>query len=116
MLDHQPDAHHAAADSRSGTSLYRRRLPGGGYVEMELDPRDATDASPGREGGRSRGRVIVERRADVARRVGHQPPVVAELEGQDRTALAAELFQLVQDNAALARGVMRWQSAHHRAD
>ena len=65
---------------------------------------------------RVRGRVIMERRADIGRRIGHQPPVVAEMWGDDTAELMAELFRLACDNAALARSLMRWQSARERAD
>jgi hypothetical protein len=112
MLDQQQDTGHATPEQRSRTSLYRRTMPGGGYVEVEVEATgDAADPA-----GRRRGRVILERRADMGRRVSHQPPVVAELVGDDMDGLMAELFRLVRDNAALARSLMRWQSARGRAD
>jgi hypothetical protein len=112
MLDQQQDAGHAAPDQRSRTALYRRPMPGGGYVEVELEVvGEANDARV-----RRRGRVILERRAELSRRVGHQPPIVAELVGEDVDGLMAELFRMVRDNAALARSLMQWQSARGRAD
>jgi hypothetical protein len=41
--------------------------------------------------------------------------VVAELVGDDRDELMADLFHLAEDNAALARSLMRLQ-ARQRAD
>jgi hypothetical protein len=114
MLNHQQDTGHAPVDGRSGTgaALYRRPMPGGGYVEVELDVvREADDVAL-----RARGRVIMERRSDPGRRDGHQPPIVAELAGDDVDEVMADLFRLAQDNAALARGLLRWQSARARAD
>lgn len=108
-MDHEQRTGRAVDELKPGGALYRRVMAGGGYVEIVMESIDASTS-------RSRGRVIVERRADGERRVGHAPPVVAALEGSDVAELTAELFGLAQDNAALARGVMRWQSARNRAD
>jgi hypothetical protein len=87
-------------------------MPGGGYVDVEMDAvRESEDA-----GGRVCGRLILERRADQGRRTGHRPPVVAELTGDDVDAVMADLFRLACDNAALARSLLRWQSARLRSD
>jgi hypothetical protein len=114
MLDQQQDAEHGARDIRPSASLYRRPMPGGGYVEVELMEADASreGAGPSRP---LRGRIVMERRADVCRRDGHRAPVVAELVGDDRDELMAELFHLAEDNAALARSLMRLQ-ARQRVD
>ena len=82
------------------TELYRRELPGAGYVAIDL----AHDAA---EGGRIR--VSVERRADEQRRSGHHPPVVAEFTGDHRAPEVGELYRMAADNAALARALMEWQ-------
>lgn len=112
MLDQQRDVGRVAPETRSSNDLYRRPLPGGGFVEVEMD------AMPGPEGApeRYRGRVIVERRGDIGRRIGHEPPVVAELSGDDADELMTELFRLAQDNSSLARGLLRWQAARAHAD
>ena len=115
MLDQQQDAERGARDDRRGTALYRRPMPGGGYVEVELDSPPVDGLSEG-QGGPMRGRVVMERRADPGRRYGHLAPVVAELTGDDRDELMADLFRLAQDNAALARSLMRLQSARQQAD
>lgn len=113
MLDQQQDAARVARDGGAGATLYRRPMPGGGYVEVELDalPSDVTP-----EAEAIRGRVILERRADPGRRYGHRAPVVAEMAGDDRDELMAELFRLASDNVALARNLMRRQSTAQRAD
>jgi hypothetical protein len=115
MLDQQQDAAHGAHDGARGTPLYRRQMPGGGYVEVELDA-PAGDAAPDGRTTPIRGRVVMERRADPGRRSGHQAPVVAELAGDDRDELMADLFRLARDNAALARSLMRRYADRGRAD
>ena len=116
MLDQQQDAALGARESHSGAALYRRPMPGGGYVEVELDA-PPVDARPGSETARVRGRIIMERRADPGRRYGHRAPIVAELSSDDRDELMANLFQLACDNAALARTLMRMPTAQQqRAD
>lgn len=113
MLDQQQDAARGARQGSAGAALYRRPMPGGGYVEVELDEPPA-DMTP--EAAAVRGRVILERRADPGRRYGHPAPVVAEMAGDDRDELMADLFRLASDNVALARNLMRRQSARQRAD
>ena len=90
MLDQHQDAEHGAHDSASCDTLYRRPMPGGGYVEVELD---AVRATADDETGRRphRGRVVMERRVDPGRRYGHRAPVIAELAGDDRDELMSEL-------------------------
>jgi hypothetical protein len=114
MLDQQQDAEHGARDSGPSAALYRRPMPGGGYVEVELMSPDTEGGTAGRSGS-LRGRIVMERRADADRRYGHRAPVVAELVGDDRDELMADLFRLAEDNAALARSLMRLQ-ARQRAD
>jgi hypothetical protein len=114
MLDQHQDAAHGAHEGQSGDTLYRRPMPGGGYVEVELDAvRESADV-PGKRS--HRGRVVMERRVDPGRRYGHRAPVIAELAGDDRDELMSELFRLAQDNAALARSLLRLQATRQRAD
>ena len=80
-----------------GTSpVYRRELPGGGYVAINVDG----------ERGAARTRVFVERRAREARRAGHSPVVIAEADGDDRSPAFADLYRLAADNAAIARAML----------
>ena len=116
MLDPQQGAaDRGAREGSSGAAVYRRAMPGGGYVEVELDA-PSSDTTSGTAAARVCGRVIMERRADPARRYSHHAPVVAELSGDDRDELVAHLFRLACDNAALARGLMRKPTARQQAD
>jgi hypothetical protein len=110
MLDQHHDAGHAAHDGDTRDARYHRLMPGGGYVEIEVEHVAMAEST------RPRGRLIVERRADLGRRLGHQPPIVAEVMHDDVDALIAELFHLAHDNAALARSLMQWQSARASSD
>jgi Glu-tRNA(Gln) amidotransferase subunit E-like FAD-binding protein len=115
MLDQQQDAEHGAREGQPGDALYRRPMPGGGYVEVEMDAmRVSTDVVPADRP--HRGRIVMERRADAGRRYGHRAPVIAELTGDDRDELMSELFRLAQDNVALARSLLRLQSSRQHAD
>jgi hypothetical protein len=115
MLDQQQDAHGGVREGGPGAALYRRVMPGGGYVEVELDG-PTTDAVSASTTVPYHGRIIMERRADPGRRYGHQAPVVAELSGDDRDELMSDLFRLACDNAALARSLMRRHTMQPRAD
>lgn len=99
---------------RSGfrRGLYRRDLPGGGYVAIDLthddDPSDRRGHRVSGESATERARISVERRMTEERRYGHEPPVVAEVPGNDPAQLG-ELFKIAADNAALARALLHWQ-------
>ena len=84
------------------TELYRRELPGAGYVAIDL-AHDESESEAGRI------RVSVERRAEETRRSGHHPPIVAEFTGDHRAPEVGELYRMAADNAALARALMEWQ-------
>jgi hypothetical protein len=75
------------------SAFYRRELPGGGYVAIEVE----------RERELARTRVSVERHAVDERRDGRVPVVIAEADGDDRSPEFAVLFRLAGDNAAIAR-------------
>lgn len=101
-----------SADGATGAPLYTRTMPGGGYVRVELVAGDRGDVM----GERRRGRVVIEPRGTIPRRAGDAPLVVEEVEGDDENAVVAELFRIAQDNAAIARRVMRRRSSVPRAD
>lgn len=88
--------------------LYRRELPGAGYVAIDLT-QTQDDSESMRTSTGSRIRVSVERRADEERRNGHHPPIVAEFTGDHRAPEVGELYRMAADNAALARALMEWQ-------
>lgn len=77
-------------------AVYRRELPGGGFVVIDVD----------RAAKLSRTRVSVERRAMADRRSGHAPVIIAEADGDERSASFAELYRIAADNAAIARALM----------
>lgn len=89
------------------TALYRRELPGAGYVGIDQTRDESTH--DGTDSGAPRIRVYVERRADEGRRVGHNPPIVAEFSGDQRSPEVGELYRMAADNAALARALIEWQ-------
>jgi hypothetical protein len=86
-------------------AVYRRELPGGGYV--------AIDVMRVREIIRTR--VSVERRAADERRDGHQPVVIAESEGDERSAGFTGMYRIAADNAAIARAILELEGPQ-RAD
>ena len=86
----------------SEKTLYSRTLPGGGFVNVDVDPPSAA--------GIHRAYVAVERRVDPARRDGHVPPVVASAEGGTRQNVFAQLLSIAADNVAVARALLRWRS------
>ena len=95
------------------TELYRRELPGAGYVAIDVEHDDESESPRAQASGRVR--VSVERRGDEKRRSGHHPPVVAEFTGDHRAPEVGELYRLAADNAALARALIEWQGRQARA-
>jgi hypothetical protein len=118
------------------SQLYHRELPGGGYVAIEMvsgvDGTDMTELErvtverrgdetrrlghrppsfPLPAGRPFRARVRVERRAEPGRRDGHEPPVIAEAQGDTSSTVFGELYRIASDNAAVARGLLRWKTA-----
>ncbi|HET9454763.1 MAG TPA: hypothetical protein VFO66_10820 [Gemmatimonadaceae bacterium] len=90
-----------AGDRRAAERLFHRDLPGGGFVAIELSGPATTDR---------RVRVVVERRGDRERRVGHKPPIIHdEPWSQDRGI--GELYRMACDNVAIARGLLRIRKA-----
>jgi len=94
--------------------VYRRDLPGAGFVAIELSRGDAS-ARDSDVQDTPRLRISVERRASEARRIGHRPPVVAEIDGDDSAAGIGELYRMAADNVALARALLDWQTRRKAA-
>jgi hypothetical protein len=88
--------------------LYRRQLPGGGYVAID----SVTGVA---ESARVHVQLSVERRTDLTRRAGHEPPVVAEADAADAREVFDELYAIAVDNVEVARALQRWQ-ARRRAE
>jgi hypothetical protein len=122
------------------SQLYHRELPGGGYVAIEMivdaDSSAMTEIeriAVERRGDENRrfghqppsfavpagkpfrARVCVERRADASRRDGHEPPVIAEAQGETSGTVFGELYRIASDNAAVARGLLRWKAAREQS-
>jgi hypothetical protein len=76
--------------------IYRRELPGGGFVAIEATP---TRDFLGRR--RYRGAVVVERRGP-ARRSGHHPPVIASAVATTTASLFHTLFPVTHSNVRVA--------------
>jgi hypothetical protein len=117
------------------SQLYHRELPGGGYVAIEMVADGAATETTNLErvaverrgdetrrfghqppffslpaGRPFRARVRVERRAEPGRRDGHEPPVIAEAQGDTSSTVFGELYRIASDNAAVARGLLRWKT------
>jgi hypothetical protein len=91
--------------------VYRRELPGGGYVAIDVKRGRERGGGAGHEPARCR--VSVERRARHDRRVGHRPIVIAEVDGDEQSPVFAELYRMAADNAAIARALLQLEG---RAD
>jgi hypothetical protein len=76
--------------------VYRRELPGGGYVAIDVH----------RDSELARTSVCVERRAKHERRPGHKPVVIAQADGDERSAAFADLYRMATDNVAIARAIL----------
>jgi hypothetical protein len=77
--------------------LYRRQLPGGGFVAIEATPfRTLMGAR------RYRGEIVVERRANRGRREGHRAPIVATVTSESVATVLHTLFPLAYSNCAIA--------------
>jgi hypothetical protein len=100
------------------TALYRRDLPGGGFVAIDVsgnstpETNEVLEAREGIPGEREipRTRIYVERRSDKSRRFGHEPPIIAEVLGEVSPSEAGELYRMASDNVAVARALLAWQS------
>ena len=59
-------------------------------------------------GGDFAGRLALERRTDPARRVGAEPPIVAEVRGGSREEVLRLLRDIAESDAEIARRLERW--------
>jgi hypothetical protein len=82
--------------SEESSLVYRRELPGGGYVAIDVR----------RQSELARTCVSVERRAKEERRPGHRPVVIAQADGDERSAAFADLYRMASDNVAIARAML----------
>jgi hypothetical protein len=84
--------------------VFRRELPGGGYVVIGVERPNSDRAVP-------RTCVWLERRADDERNAEYKDaPLIAVAEGDETSAGFTEMYRLAADNAAVARGLMQWRA------
>ena len=76
--------------------VYRRELPGGGYVAIDVR----------RERELARTLVSVERRGKHERRPEHKPVIIAQADGDERSPAFADLYRMATDNVAIARAIL----------
>jgi hypothetical protein len=88
--------------------VYRRELPGAGFVAIDVS--ESEGGMPAGARGTRRLCISVERRASEDRRAGHEPPVLADFEADDAAVALGELYRMASDNVALARALLEWQS------
>ena len=87
----------SAQERRSADRLFHRDLPGGGYVAIELSGAPSDERMV---------RVVVERRGDRGRRLGHKPPIILEEPWRPDRGFG-DLYRMACDNVAIARGLLR---------
>lgn len=90
---------------RSRAQVFRRELPGGGYVVIGV-------VRPTGDRQVARTCVWVERRPSDGRQA--DAPLIASVDGDERSAAFTEMYRLAADNAAVARGLMRWRAAREQ--
>ena len=92
---------------RSRTQVFRRELPGGGYVVIGIE-------RPTGDRPVARTCVWVERRASDGRHSGEgreaDAPLIAAVDGDEQSAGFTDMYRLAADNAAVARGLLQWRA------
>jgi hypothetical protein len=92
------------SEGNSRAPVFRRELPGGGYVVIGVERPTTDRAAP-------RTCVWLERRADDERNAEYKDaPLIATAEGDETSAGFTEMYRLAADNAAVARGLMQWRA------
>ncbi len=89
--------------------VFRRELPGGGYVVIGVERPTTDRAIP-------RTCVWLERRGDDDRNAEYKDaPLIAVADGDETSAGFTEMYRLAADNAAVARGLMQWRAKQEPA-
>jgi hypothetical protein len=97
------------SERTSRAPVFRRELPGGGYVVIGVERPTPDHAVP-------RTCVWIERRADDDRNAEYQDaPLIAVADGDETSAGFTEMYRLAADNAAVARGLMQWRAKNSPA-
>jgi len=81
--------------------FYERRLPGGGYIAIEVEPVRTLFG-----GVKVRGEIVVERRNE-ARRKGHRAPIAVAIERARTEDAVTALLPFARSDDALAEVVGR---------
>jgi hypothetical protein len=96
-------------ERNSRAPVFRRELPGGGYVVIGVERPTPDRTVP-------RTCVWLERRADDDRNAEYKDaPLIAVAEGDETSAGFTEMYRLAADNAAVARGLMQWRAKQQPA-
>jgi hypothetical protein len=99
---------HERTDTAPRAAVFRRELPGGGYVVIGVERAGADRSVP-------RTCVWVERRHGDERDAEYtEAPLIAVVDGDEQSAAFSEMYRLAADNAAVARGLMQWRAARGR--
>ncbi len=92
------------SERASRAPVFRRELPGGGYVVIGVERATSDRAVP-------RTCVWLERRANDDRNAEYKDaPLIAMVEGDETSDGFTEMYRLAADNAAVARGLMQWRA------
>ena len=104
---------HDRTEATPRAAVFRRELPGGGYVVIGVE-RPTTERSVPRTC------VWVERRQNDERDAEFRDaPLIATADGDEQSPAFTEMYRLAADNSAVARGLMQWRAARQtvsRAD
>jgi hypothetical protein len=99
---------HEATETTPRAPVFRRELPGGGYVVIGVERPTAVRSIP-------RTCVWVERRQNDERDAEYtDAPLIAAMDGDEQSAGFTEMYRLAADNAAVARGLMQWRAQKGR--
>ena len=91
---------------RPRAQVFRRELPGGGYVVIGVERPTGNRSVP-------RTCVWVERRPSEDRQ--DDAPLIAFADGDESSAGFTDMYRLAADNAAVARGLMQWRASRERS-
>lgn len=91
---------------RSRSQVFRRELPGGGYVVIGVERPTGDRPVP-------RTCVWVERRTSDGRQ--GDAPMIGSADGDEKSAAFTEMYRLAADNAAVARGLLRWRATREQS-
>jgi len=105
------DAIMARAKHTDSEVLYRRTLPGGGFVAITQSKVTPRAGHP-----HFHGEVVVERRTDASRRDGHRAPTVAVADARTESDVLRELFPVANSNTLIATACIARRRASDRVE